>query len=336
MFNVGIIGLGHVAVHQMAAIEDSSDFRLIAGCDPDQSRLSLLDHSVNAYTDTEEMLKRSDLDVIVVASPNRLHVTHGLQVMAAGRWLFMEKPLAETQEEFDLFARKRREYAGNCTLALHAAFGVELEWFCRERKRQKADVDELTSFVAELYDPYFNNDQVQQRATSLGGSWMDSGINALSIICRLISPHDLVVCDSRMTRVEDSDCLEVQGTVDIRFSQPRVRGTGVIEVNWTTGRDKKQTTLGYNNGSKTIILDHSGQQVILREQGQDQLLFSCDNGLPRLTNHYVGAFRDLALQMKAGTDNFSYCQKLHRLLFQAENLSELISVRNGHPKSGNA
>jgi len=319
MFNVGIIGLGHVASHQISAIKRSREFHLTAGCDLDRSRFSLLDHSVDKYTDSEEMLQRSDLDVVVVASPNRLHVTHGLQVMAAGKWLFMEKPLAETQQEFDLFARKRQEYAGHCTLALHAAFGLDVEWFCCEQNYPRADAGDLNSIVAEFDDPYFDDGQLQQQATSLGGAWIDSGINALSVICRLISPDDLVICDSRMMRIEESGCLEVEGVVDLEWSRSRNRGTGRIKTSWTTGRNKKRTTLEFNGGTKRIILDHSMQQVLLREQEQDQVLFSYDGELPRLTNHYLGAFGDLASQMKAGIDNFSYCQKLHRLLYQAEN-----------------
>jgi len=318
MFNVGIIGLGHVASHQITAINRSEEFHLIAGCDPDRSRFSQLDHSVETYTDSEEMLQRSDLDVVVVASPNRLHTSHGIQVMAAGKWLFMEKPLAETQEDFELFARMRREYAGHCTLALHAAFGLDVEWFCDEQNHHEIDVADLTSFLAEFQDPYYDSGRLQQRASSLGGSWMDSGINALSVICRMISPDDLVICDSRMTRIKESGCLEVQGTVDFEWSRSRVRGTGTIRTSWTTGRDKKLTTLGFGSANVEIILDHSAQQVILREQEQDRVLFLSDNGLPRLTNHYVGTFRDLASQMKAGADNFNYCRKLHELLYQAE------------------
>lgn len=317
MFNVGIIGLGHVATHQIAAIERSSDFRLIAGCDFDQTRLALLDESVSAYINAEEMLQRTDLDVVVVASPNRLHVSHGLMVMAAGKWSFIEKPLAETQQEFDLFDRKRQECSGHCTLALHAAFGVEVEWFFANYHR--ADVAKLTSFSAEFYDPYFNDGRVERRATSLGGSWMDSGINALSVICRLIRPDDLVIRDSRMTRIEGSECSEVSGAVEFQFPRSRDRGEGAIQTNWTTGRDQKRTILGFDGGVRSILLDHSAQEVILREQQHDQLLFACDNGLPRLTNHYVGAFRDLAVQINTGKDNFSYCRQLHRLLYQAEN-----------------
>ena len=105
----------------------------------------------------------------------------------------------------------------------------------------------------------------------------------------------------------------------INFSQQLVCGTGSIDPNWTIGREKKLSTSGLANTDKKIILDHSAQQVILGEQKQDQLLFSCDNGLPRLTNHYIGVFRDLAQQMNAGNDNSVYCQELHQLLYQAEN-----------------
>lgn len=319
MFNVGIIGLGHVASYQISAIYQSDNFNLIAGCDPDRTRFSLLDHSINTYDNIDEMLQLSGLDVVVVATPNRLHAPHGIQVMAAGKWLVVEKPLAETQEDFDEFMLKRQEYAGHCTLALHAAFGVEVEWFCGERKNGKFDPAELASFVAQFYDPYFDSGQLQQRALSLGGSWIDSGINALSIICKVINPDSLVICDSRMTRVKDSGCMEVQGTVDFQFSQKLVCGTGLIDTDWTIGRDKKLTTFSIARTDQKIILDHSAQQVILREQEQDQLLFSCNNGLHRLTNHYIGVFRDLAQQMNSGKDNFDYCQELHQLLYQAEN-----------------
>jgi len=318
MYNVGIIGLGHVATHQIAAIEESSDFRLLAGCDPDTSRHKVLDRSVTAYARVEELLGHSDLDVVVIASPNRLHVEHGLQVLAADKWLFMEKPLAETREEFDLFAEKKQELSGNCTLALHAAFGLEMEWFCRHKDDHKARVCDMNTFAAEFYDPYVEDGHPLPRAASLGGSWMDSGINALSVVCRLIDAQDLVMCSSQMTRDEDTDCLELEGRVDFEFTRPVVSGKGVISTSWITGRDKKLTTLGFESSGRTIVLDHSEQRVILREDKKDHLLYACNNDMSRLTNHYIGAFKDLAKQMKTGKDNFEYCQQLHRLLYQAE------------------
>jgi len=125
-----------------------------------------------------------------------------------------------------------------------------------------------------------------------------------------------------MKRVDGPDCSEVQGSVEFEFSRVQGRGEGLIKTSWTTGRDKKRTTLGFNGGDRRVVLDHSAQRVVLHENGQDQLIFSCDNSLPRLTNHYVDAFKDLAEQMRAGKDNFSHGRKLHKLLYQAESLAD--------------
>jgi len=321
MHNVGIIGLGHVATHQIAAIASSPDFRLRAGCDPDTSRHSVLGGAATAYTDANRLLEHPDLDVVVVASPNRLHVSHGAQVMAAGKWLFIEKPLAETREEFEKFERYRQEYGGRCTLALHAAFGVELEWYCKMHTTEGVDASTICSFEAEFFDPYIENGRVQSRAASLGGSWIDSGINALSVICRLIGPGNLVVRGSQMERVNELACTEVQGSVEFEILRPNASGTGRILTSWTAGRDQKRTTIFLDNGDSEIVLDHSAQRVVLKKDGQDQVLFQCENDLPRLTNHYVGAFNDLAAQMNAGEDNFGYGRKLHEFLYQAEKLA---------------
>jgi len=322
MINVGIIGLGHIATHQIAALERSDKFQLLAGCDPDRSRHPLLGEDVAAYTSPEKLVEREDLDVVVVASPNRVHVAQGILVMSANKWLFMEKPLSRTQEEFDRFDRKRQELSGRCTMALHAAFGLELEWYCEHRNQDRIDVDDMSSFTAAFYDPYFENGQLMRRDTTSWGSWMDSGINALSVICRLINPDSLEIRNSLMKRDEETDCLQLEGHVEFGFAGPNSHGTGVIDTSWTTGRDKKVTVLSFQDGDRELVLDHSEQQVILREGERSQLLFSCSNDLPRLTNHYIGAFRDLALQMETGTDNFEYGKKLHRLVLEAEHWAD--------------
>jgi hypothetical protein len=83
------------------------------------------------------------------------------------------------------------------------------------------------------------------------------------------------------------------------------------------------TSLGFDGGLRALILDHSEQQVIVSENGESRVVFNNDNGLPRLTNHYIGVFSDLARQMRSGKDNFAYCQQLHDLLYEAENVARV-------------
>lgn len=318
MTRVAIVGLGHVAVHQIAAISTLADFKLVAGCDTDPETFHLLDPSVSSYSSIENMLEREDLDVVVVASPNRFHVTHGITVLASGRWLVMEKPLAESRIDFDYFAEKHAQYDGRCYLSLHAAFAPEMKWLFDEANQNRFDFENLVSINARFYDPYFEDGTVLDHALSLGGSWLDSGINALSVVCRFIAPDNLTISDSRMTRVSGSRCAEVQGTVDFDFARTGTTGRVSIDTNWTLGRDSKSTVLRFSDRYERLKLDHSAQQVLILSDSDERVLFKPANTLPRLTNHYIGVFSNLLSALKEDEDNFEYCCRLHDLFFDAQ------------------
>jgi scyllo-inositol 2-dehydrogenase (NADP+) len=47
----------------------------------------------------EALLSRSDIDLVVIATPNKLHVPHALLALEAGKHVVVEKPLARTADE---------------------------------------------------------------------------------------------------------------------------------------------------------------------------------------------------------------------------------------------
>lgn len=323
MRQVGIIGLGHVAGHQVEAIQRSTEFQLRAGCDWNPERHHILGKNAEAFFTVEDLLEKCDgLDVVVVASPNLSHVSHGICVMLSGKWPLIEKPLAETAEEFRYFDLQRRGLSARSTIALHAAFGREIEWFRNEAGADVSEWGALTSISSTFDDPYVQSGELLPGAVSLGGSWTDSGINAFSVIGRVIDLQDIEIKDSRMTRDDGGICRELETVVTYSFNRDGARGTGEIRTSWQNGRNKKLTVLTFDFGKRSIVLDHSQQMVILRENGKDQIIFQEKNRLPRLTNHYIGVFSDLARQMDAGEDNFEYGYQLHNLLYQARSLAK--------------
>lgn len=52
-----------------------------------------------AVTDYRELLDRDDIDVIAIASPDHWHAIHAISAMAAGKDVYVEKPLAVTIHE---------------------------------------------------------------------------------------------------------------------------------------------------------------------------------------------------------------------------------------------
>jgi len=103
---IGVIGAGRIAqAAHLPAIEKASDVRLVAISDPSPTLSASVAarYGVAGFTDTAQLLEQ-DLDAVVVATPDRLHRPLGLQAIAAGKHVLMEKPLASTVAEAEELA----------------------------------------------------------------------------------------------------------------------------------------------------------------------------------------------------------------------------------------
>jgi D-galactose 1-dehydrogenase len=318
MIGIGIVGLGHVAAHQIEALKYCNGLRLVAGCDTDTAALGQLPGNTGRYERLQELLDDKQVDVVVIASPNSLHVEHSKLVIASGKRLVLEKPIAIARRDAEQLATARSQFNARCTIALHAAFGLEVEWLCDRLEKDAIDRHSILRITSGFYDPYFSDGVLLDHARSLSGSWLDSGINALSVIDRLLDGKKLSLTDSRMTRVTACDCSEVQGSVEFCFPSTAGIATGLIDTNWTIGRNSKKTSLHMVDGKTTVIADHSAQCVYVNDNRGTRTLYQCDNGRARLTNHYIGVFTDLLRQIREDRDNFETSIALHDLVYAAE------------------
>ena len=73
--------------------------RLVAVADPDARALAAVEQlapTAARFADRRELLTRDDVDAVVVALPTALHASAGIDVLAAGKHLYLEKPIAAT------------------------------------------------------------------------------------------------------------------------------------------------------------------------------------------------------------------------------------------------
>jgi len=78
--------------------------KLVALCDKKEDILKNAMDRTNlsekdCYTNYKDLLKREDVDVIVVATPDQLHPEHTIAALEAGKHVLCEKPMALTVEE---------------------------------------------------------------------------------------------------------------------------------------------------------------------------------------------------------------------------------------------
>ena len=96
----GVIGTGSIAeIAHFPSIQSLPQVDLVALADVVEDKVKAAAAKWGAevwYTDYQDMLKRDDLDVIVIATPNAQHYEQGMATINAGIHLIIEKPLAVT------------------------------------------------------------------------------------------------------------------------------------------------------------------------------------------------------------------------------------------------
>jgi predicted dehydrogenase len=101
--NLGLIGAGGRGRRVMTHFKENSAVRVAAVCDiyePNLERgLSAADPGTKAYRDYKELLADKAIDIVLIASPEHWHHQMVLDALAAGKDVYVEKPLCHTPEE---------------------------------------------------------------------------------------------------------------------------------------------------------------------------------------------------------------------------------------------
>lgn len=101
--NVALVGPGNYAKEILIPLlrrNPQFNLRWVVSSNPLHSKqLAERYHFENHGTDYREVLSDSDLDLVVITTPNNLHYPMVLEAMKAGKPVFVEKPLCISEEE---------------------------------------------------------------------------------------------------------------------------------------------------------------------------------------------------------------------------------------------
>lgn len=114
--NIGLIGTGGRCRHLMQALAKVPNTRMAALCDVYEPHLDLArklaDPKAAVYRDYRRLLENKDLHAVLIASPDHWHVPMTVDAMAAGKDVYVEKPLTHKLSEgkiiLDAHARYKR------------------------------------------------------------------------------------------------------------------------------------------------------------------------------------------------------------------------------------
>ena len=101
MIRVGIIGVGYMGHFHLKKVLSCRDARVCAVFDTDEEKRALAEEEgIQAFAGLEEFL-RSDIDLVVIATPNQWHAPYAVAAMEAGKDVLCEKPAVLSVRELD-------------------------------------------------------------------------------------------------------------------------------------------------------------------------------------------------------------------------------------------
>ncbi len=262
----GVIGAGGIAARRTIpeGLLPATGVQLAAVMDVDESRARTVGEKagVDWYTSMDELLSRSDIDAVYVATPVAHHNQAVLAAARRGKHVLCEKPLALT-------AAAAEEMVAACA-ACGVQFGVAHMMRFHGAHRQLLHMLQ----AGELGQPVLARAQLtgwyppipgawrQDPALGGGGALMDMGTHCIDLLEMLFGPVESVLADvGTITHdypVDDSSAMLLhfangaRGMVDNNFNVPDKASLNVLEVYGTRGSVICTGTIGQDAGGSMV------------------------------------------------------------------------------------
>jgi predicted dehydrogenase len=259
--NVGIIGAGGIArkLHLPALAQiDEITVSHIAGRKP--SRLTMLCEEFDIpkwCTDYRSILADDTVEGVIIALPHPLHVPVGLEALAAGKHVLMQKPLCGNMAESNAFV-KAVESGDRCVLAL-PNYGTDVN--AARSVVKSGSVGRLSSahcrvshggpevYYAEIRD-YFGEEGNElwffQSGEAAVGALFDMGVYAVSVLVAIMG--SVVSVMGQIATFDKPTTLEDTATLILRFANGAI---GTAETGWCDPARSFQYSIHGTSGKLT-------------------------------------------------------------------------------------
>ncbi|MEK9659545.1 MAG: Gfo/Idh/MocA family oxidoreductase [Chloroflexota bacterium] len=101
VLGIGIVGLGGATLSMLPKFISNPHYRIAGAADIDQEILARfsVDHpKARTHTSVVDLCAQADVDVVYIATPNRLHFEHAQTAILAGKNVLIEKPMTIDME----------------------------------------------------------------------------------------------------------------------------------------------------------------------------------------------------------------------------------------------
>lgn len=251
---VAIIGTGFWGRNHARNFNELDETELLAVCDINAERAKTVaaQFSVDAYTDSRELLKRRDIEAVAVCTWSTKLAFEALRALKAGKHVLLEKPMARTTREAKRIVElaQRKERILMIGFLMRFIPGVQ-------RIREAVNRREIGSIVCATAR------RVSQWPERIGdvGVIKDLAIHDIDIMRNLFG-KDPVAVYAKAGSLKHSK-FEDYAQIMLAFDEGR---TAFIEANWLTPYKIRKLMV---TGSEAIMtVDYLTQEVTIETAGQ--------------------------------------------------------------------
>ena len=158
LVNLGLLGVGLIGKRHAEIILKYKDAKLVAVADPDPSAEKYAKEiGVSYFKSLSEMLSSSSLDGVIIATPNNLHVAHGIECIQKNIPSLIEKPLASTAQDAAIISKASEDSGVPVLVGHHRRYNPIIK--AAKKIVDSGEIGDVRSFHANCWlfkpDEYF-------------------------------------------------------------------------------------------------------------------------------------------------------------------------------------
>lgn len=248
-----VIGCGRIAPNHGQAIIALEEARLVAAADVIQERAEAFTQRFGGepYVSYEEMLERTDIDIVCICTPSGMHAEIGIKAARAGKHVLVEKPMALSLKDADAL------------IAACVANGVQLGVVHQNRfnpvivrLRQAVEAGRFGQLNMGTAVLRWHRDQNYYAQAPWRGTWAQDGgclmnqtIHCIDLLQWMMGPVESVYANTatRMREIEAED----NAAAVLRFSNGAL---GMIESSVTIYPKNLEETLNIFGATGTAVI----------------------------------------------------------------------------------
>lgn len=295
MKKTGLIGLGTISQYYINGLHESSLLNLVATCDLNEKAYSrALFSNIPFYKDYKEMIEKEKLDYIIISTPPSSHFEIAKYALENNINVLIEKPATTSLEDLNYLIELSKKNNLIFHIMYHWQNGTEVIKF-----NELFDKNKIQEIKTTVLDPYsIDEKNIDEKKYHLLGTWIDSGVNILSMIKKWLPFKSLEILRYKVIKCKKTT-LPIYINVDLKIDSIPIN----IYIDWTKHQNVKESFLIYDN--EIIKIDHSNQTIITKEKDYPF------NNMVRLEAHYYNFFKNYN-----ETNNLEESILIHKFLFE--------------------